>query len=137
MLFVLDSSIALAWYLPAQADDYARAVYRRLGRGDDQIAVPEVFAVEVAHNIIKAVRNRKMSEREARAELTELDALPIEIRPLGLTAGELLSVAQDWRVSALDAFYLSLASGLGVPLASRDGHMNEAAARLGIPLFTP
>lgn len=99
--------------------------------------VPEVFSVEVAHNIVKAVRNRKLGKRLALDELAELQSLPIEARPIVLPATERFNLAQDWLVSVFDVLYLTLAIDSDAPLCCRDGSMKAAAEKLGVAIFAP
>jgi predicted nucleic acid-binding protein len=48
---------------------------------------------------------------------------------------ELLDLARSERLTVYDAAYLDLALRLGLPLASKDVRLREAAARLGVALL--
>jgi predicted nucleic acid-binding protein len=49
--------------------------------------------------------------------------------------GRVLDIARAERLTAYDAAYLELAMRLGVPLASKDGDMCDAAERLGVSVL--
>ena len=49
--------------------------------------------------------------------------------------GGVLDLARQERLTAYDAAYLELAMRLGVPLASKDGDLCDAAERLGVSVL--
>lgn len=55
MRFVLDASIACAWYLKNQATPYSIAVYDAVTSGRHHAIVPEIWRTEVAHVLIRAI----------------------------------------------------------------------------------
>ena len=70
--------------------------------------------------------------------LALLKALPIETeetRSGGLT--RLLQLAREQRLSAYDAAYLAVAVRRGLPLATQDRALQEAAYRSGVAVFGP
>lgn len=107
MRFVLDNSVLAAWVLD-EASDYAE----RRGR---------LTAAEVA-------RIREL-----------VLALPIEVVtdhvPRVLT--EVLALARHHGLSVYDASTLDLAMREGLPLATLDERLAEAARRCGVPLLEP
>jgi predicted nucleic acid-binding protein len=46
--------------------------------------------------------------------------------------GRVLDLAREERLTAFDAAYLELAMRLGLPLASKDGDLSDAAERVGV-----
>jgi predicted nucleic acid-binding protein len=44
-------------------------------------------------------------------------------------------LAREQRISVYDASYLDLAMRLGVPLATQDEELQQAAARFGVNIF--
>jgi len=47
MIWVVDASVALRWYLEEEADDYADEVLKKIVEEPTLFAVPELFAFEV------------------------------------------------------------------------------------------
>jgi predicted nucleic acid-binding protein len=47
MIWVIDASVALRWYLKEEAHDYADAVLKAVVEDPSRFAVPELFAFEV------------------------------------------------------------------------------------------
>jgi predicted nucleic acid-binding protein len=48
-----------------------------------------------------------------------------------------LALARQERLTAYDAAYLELAMREGLPIATLDQEIRDAAARVGVPLFEP
>jgi predicted nucleic acid-binding protein len=49
--------------------------------------------------------------------------------------GRVLDLAREERLTTYDAAYLELAMRLGLPLASKDGDLCDAAERLGVSVL--
>jgi predicted nucleic acid-binding protein len=66
-----------------------------------------------------------------------LEALHIEVdgETRARAFSHVLDLARRERLSAYDAAYLELAMRLGVPLASKDGPLCDAAERVGVSVI--
>jgi len=135
--FVLDGSLALAWYFKDEADPYADAVAARFPAA--RAAVPPIWPLEVANAVLMEERRQRSTEAQAAKWLTYLGFLPIAVDDeTNVRAwGEVLSVARAYRLSAYDAAYLELALRRGLPLATRDDKLRAAASAAGVPAFAP
>ncbi|MCC7023371.1 MAG: type II toxin-antitoxin system VapC family toxin [Thermomicrobiales bacterium] len=138
MSFVLDASVALSWIFEDGYSDYAAGVARVL---DEQPALaPIVWPLEMANGLLIAVRRQRLQENEARGLLSTVLRLRIEI-DTGLsldTAGwSSFTVGLDHRLSAYDASYLELALRRGLPLATQDRRLADAAVEAGVELVQP
>jgi predicted nucleic acid-binding protein len=134
MPFVLDASLALAWYFEDEVSEYADLVLERLR--EDSALVPSLWPLEIANGLISAERRgRIFPAGVARAAELVLE-LPISVQevPPGLALGAVIDIARSQVLSAYDAAYLELAMREGVPLATRDDNLRAAAARVGVPL---
>jgi predicted nucleic acid-binding protein len=138
VIFVLDASITCAWFLPNQATDYSRAVYRAVINGRHQIAVPQVWQAEVLHVLLRAFRGRRLIDREqCDRAILELSMLPVAIHELELNASELYALAWEWDTSGFDTVYLALAQHLSIPIAGKDNAIARAAERIGVRRLRP
>lgn len=138
MIFVLDASIACAWYLPNQATDYSMAVYRAVINGRHQIAVPQVWQTEVLHVLLRALRGRRLIDREqCDRAVSELSMLPVAIHELELDSSELYALALEWDTSGFDTVYLALAQHLDIPIAGKDNAIARAAEKIGVRRLRP
>ena len=135
--FVLDGSLALAWYFKDEADPYADAVAARFPAA--RAAVPPIWPLEVANAVLMGERRQRSTEAQAAKWLTYLGFLPIAVDDeTNVRAwGEVLSVARAYRLSAYDAAYLELALRRGLPLATIDDRLRAAASAAGVPAFAP
>lgn len=132
--FVLDHSVAVAWVLgeePTGAD----AVMGFLEEGEAR--VPAVWPMEFANALLVAERRGRLSMADA-ARIAELIlALPISVlveTPLRIVS-TVLALAREQGLSVYDATYLDLAMREGLPLATLDRRLADAARRCGVPLL--
>jgi predicted nucleic acid-binding protein len=134
MPFVLDASLALAWYFEDEVSEYADLVLERLR--EDSALVPSLWPLEIANGLISAERRGRLSPAGVMRTAELVQELPISVQevPPGLALGAVIDVARSQVLSAYDAAYLELAMREGVPLATRDDNLRAAAGRVGVPL---
>ncbi len=131
--FVVDSSVGIAWVSPTQQSAECDALLTDVAAGR-RFVVPGLWMLEVA-NVLLALRRRKrltkgQSEQARQALVRLLPVVDDEAPRLAL--GPIVDLANKQGLSAYDAVYLELALRRGLPLASRDGALNRAAAACGI-----
>jgi predicted nucleic acid-binding protein len=134
-LFVLDASVAISWCFPgdpAENTPYSRSILRRL-TVDDAI-VPEIWAFEIANCISVSHNKRKrITVQQVREYLVLLKALPIRLESQSLFENvDLEALSRRCDLAAYDVAYLRLAQRVGVPLATSDGPLRDAALAEGI-----
>ena len=82
MRFVLDANVALTWLIGGTLEQqaYADAVAGHLESRNALCVVPEIWHLEVGHNLIKARRtpSMKFGAAKLKAALAEINRLPIE-----------------------------------------------------------
>jgi predicted nucleic acid-binding protein len=134
--FVADCSVTMAWCFENQSDDFTRSVLTRLE--EDEALVPAVWPLEIANAVVVAERRKKLSRAEAERFIAVLSALPIVVaEDTHLRAlAEILALAREQHLSAYDAAYLELALREGLPLATRDEALRNAALRTGVKLVS-
>ena len=135
--FVLDGSLALAWYFKDEAVPYADAVAASFPIW--RAAVPVIWPLEVANAVLMGERRARSTEAQAAKWFGYLGSLPISVdeatNERAWTA--VLSLGRAHGLSAYDAAYLELALRRGLPLATLDDQLKHVASGLGIPPFTP
>lgn len=134
MSFVLDASVALFWLIPDSQPaglPYARGVLEQLKEG--QALVPSLFFLEVANVISKLEGKGRITEAETQRYLALLGRLNIAVDPATAkrALGDTLNLARRHRLSAYDAAYLELALREGLPLATLDADLADAAKAAG------
>lgn len=134
--FVVDCSVTMAWCFEDEDDAYATTVLKALGQGS--AVVSALWPYEVANVLLVAERHRRLRQADAIRFLTLLGALPLEIDapPTVGSLSSLRTLAREHRLSAYDAAYLELAIREGVPLATRDTALRNAARAASTRLFT-
>ncbi len=135
MSFVLDASVTLAWCFKDESDVRAAKALGHLS--STTCVAPSIWGLEVANALLVAERRGRVSAAEVADVVDLLRELRIEIDPTPreIVFGPVLSLARAQRLSAYDSAYLELALRLGLPLATLDVRLAEAAKRLGVDLF--
>lgn len=133
--FVLDGSVTMAWYFKDEMNGYASAVRDSLEQS--QAIVPSLWALEVANTVVMGERRNHSTPAQAAIWLSLLSALPIVVdaETSARAWGGTLSVARAHSLSAYDAAYLELAMRRGLPLATLDERLINAAKSVGVSLF--
>ncbi len=134
--FVLDASVAVAWAFREELNPYTRSVLRALA-GAAEALVPLVWPLEVGNALLIAERRERLSRADAVQFLALLQQLPITVEPQTPERifGEILALAREHRLSSYDASYLDLAMRRGLPLATQDEGLRQAATRCGVGVY--
>ena len=133
--FILDASVTLAWGLEDESNAYTDAVLDSLEVAE--AIVPAVWPLEVGNGILVAERRRRIAHADAVQFLALLQELPIVVQPEApeRMLGEITALAREQQLSAYDASYLDLAMRMGLPLATQDETLRQAAARCGVRIY--
>jgi predicted nucleic acid-binding protein len=135
--FVLDGSLALAWYFKDEADPYADADAARFPAAC--ALVPLIWPLEVANAVLMGERRQRSTEAQTAKWFTYLGSLPIAVddETNDRAWDEVLSLGRVHHLSAYDAAYLELALRRGLPLATLDDKLRAAASAAGVLTFVP
>ena len=133
-MFVVDTSVVVAWCLDDESSDLADAAIQRLF-AEGGVA-PGHWPVEIA-NALRSAERRGRLDREALQDLRpRLAELPVEIVPIELpTALGVIDIASRYDLSVYDAVYLDLANYRGIGLATVDDRLARACRSAGVPLI--
>ena len=135
MSLVLDSSVTLAWLYGEETTPAVRQVFEDIAeRG---AVVPGLWWLEVANSLTVAVRRTRIDADFRRAALNDLALLDIttDQQTASQAWSETLSLADQHRLTVYDAAYLELARRRGLPLATLDQALRDAAAAVGMPVL--
>ncbi|MBX5223591.1 type II toxin-antitoxin system VapC family toxin [Rhizobium sp. NLR8a] len=134
MTFVLDASIAAAWFLPDEQHDAADRLMSDLNTTVG--LVPTLFWFETRNLFLMAERRGRLRSGEAVLLMTQLRGLSLEDAGSG-GDGLILHLANRYALTAYDASYVALAKADGLPLATADRKMEDAARNEGITILGP
>jgi predicted nucleic acid-binding protein len=132
---VLDASLTLTWFFDDEATPASDALLDRASRTG--AVVPGLWRLEIANALQFARRRGRISAEYRDASLAVLELLPIVIDPeTDLHAwGGTRHLAERHRLTVYDATYLELAQRRGLPLATLDQALRDAAAASDVPLL--
>jgi predicted nucleic acid-binding protein len=133
--FVIDASVALAWCFDDEATEATCALLDRFEA--EHAEVPSLWHLELANALAVGERNRRITPARTSEFIALVGALPIVIdeQTPHLALSTVLDLARSERLSAYDAGYLELAMRRGVPLATKDKDLAQAARRVGVSLL--
>jgi len=133
--FVMDNSVSMSWCFQDEAGSYSDAVLDRLA--ESTAVVPSIWPLEVVNVLLVAERKHRISESDSIRFLTLLSQLPIVIEheTLEEMMKDILALARANGLSSYDASYLDLAMRKGLPLATLDNRLIEAARKVGVTIL--
>ena len=126
--FIADSSVGVAWAVPAQASEATDELLDRVAEGTP-LVVPTLWPFEVANSLLVLFRRKRIMAEDRDRALSALAQLPLVVDDEGprLAWGRISELAAKPGLSVYDAVYLELAVRRKLPLASRDEVLFKAA----------
>jgi predicted nucleic acid-binding protein len=135
--FVLDASVALAWFLDHPVSTYATEI-RQLFVDGARAIVPALWHLEMANGLVVAERRKMIKSDDLSLSLIRLEELiiqAIETRSDFWSMRQAVNTARGFLLSAYDSVYLDTARAESVPLATLDKSLRAAAVRAGVELL--
>ncbi len=132
MPFVIDASIAACWAFEDEDHPTATIALERIRT--DVARAPSLWWFEVRNTLIVNERRGRLTEADSAAFLRGLARLGVTVDRTP-DEGSVLTLARQQRLSVYDAAYLELAQRDGVPLATLDGALADAARATNVPLI--
>ncbi|SUS08615.1 Ribonuclease VapC [uncultured Defluviicoccus sp.] len=129
---VLDCSVAVSWCFEDEAAPETDAILERVR--DEGAIVPALWHLELGNVLIQAERRGRLTAADTTTRLQLIGALPItaDVDTPDRALREVLTLARAEGLTTYDAAYLELAMRKGLPLASKDNALVEAAKRCGV-----
>ncbi len=137
MAFVLDCSMTMAWVFSDKTNEFTDALRDSLLK--ENAVAPVLWPIEVGNVLLVAMRRGRITTEDWIRIRDDLDALPIDIDPDSYerVLDTVLPLADEHALSVYDAMYLELALRRGLPLATLDRKLIEAANAAGIEALCP
>jgi predicted nucleic acid-binding protein len=129
---VLDASVALSWCFKNEASTVGDRVLERLEA--ESASVPAIWQLEIANVLALSERRGRITPAKSSEFIALLETLDVVVddETPSRTLDRMLDLARAERLTAYDAAYLELAMRLGIPLASKDADLCDAAKHLGV-----
>lgn len=127
--YVLDTSVALAWYLPEEFSGKAREWQREMIDGRSRFVVPSLHYWEFG-NVLRTYVRRGELDRPTAEELYALHLeAPLEVREPAKDT--VMATALDYEATMYDAVYIALGLALDVPLLTAERTTTAWVVKLG------
>jgi predicted nucleic acid-binding protein len=135
--FVLDASVALAWFVDNPVSAYATGVKQSLLHGARAV-VPALWHLEMANGFAVAERRGILTAADANQSVRDIEQLlahAIESSADFVSIRQALTTAIAFQLSAYDAVYLDTARRERLPLATLDRRLLAVAGQAGVDLL--
>jgi predicted nucleic acid-binding protein len=129
--FVLDASVAVKWCLPSEREELAAEAGELLEssrREEVRFLVPDLFWVELANALWKAVRRAELSADNAARALSFVRDLGIATLPSEEIVPQALNLAVRYGRTVYDSLYVALAVQSKSDLITADERLANALA---------
>ena len=132
---VLDASVAVAWCFEDENTPFTEGVLDLLSAGTE-VLTPAIWPFEVANALLVAERRKRITVAQVTALLRRIAGLPISVEPIEARHAfeQILSVARQQNLTEYDAAYLELALRAGLPIATLDDKLKQAARLVDVGL---
>jgi len=132
---VLDASVTVAWCFEDESTPFTEGVLDLLSAGTE-VLIPAIWPFEVANALLAAERRKRITIAQVSALLRRMAGHPISVEPIeaGYAFEQILWVARQQKLSEYDAAYLELALRAGLPLATLDDKLKQAARLVDVGL---
>ncbi|MGC8826034.1 MAG: type II toxin-antitoxin system VapC family toxin [Anaerolineae bacterium] len=133
--FVIDASVVMGWCFEDEANPYTDEALESFARAT--ALAPIIWPLEVSNVLVAAERRGRITAADAVRFLNLLRQLPIIVVEETATRvfGEILSLARQQGLSVYDPAHLDLAMRSGLPLATQDIVLQEAAVRWRVRVY--
>ena len=134
MSFVLDTSVTMAWLFEDEVSAHTDMLLDSLKTG--QAWTPSTWVHEVGNVLVMAERRNRITEAQGRHFAELLASLPIHLAETHTRQlwGGAVAVARNHGLSVYDGAYLDLAMRKGLPLATLDNALKNAAGTVGVEI---
>jgi predicted nucleic acid-binding protein len=123
MRCVLDSCVALKWVLPEKDTSKAVRIRNEFRQGLHELLAPDVFPIEVAHNIAKSVRRGLIPSSLGTRRLNSVLSNAPVLHPYLPLLPRAFVIASHARIGVYDCLYVALAEREGCGLLTADDRL--------------
>ena len=117
---LLDTSVAVKWFVPEEDSERAADLQRAHLRDDLQLHAPDILLMESAN----ALRYAGLSEERILQDLETFSALCVEIIAFSIDVlNSAVSLSLEHDLAVYDSYFLALAQALDIPLITADQRM--------------
>jgi len=126
MRYVLDSCIAVKWFLAESDSAKAIQVLDEFNRQLHELLAPDVFPVEVAHALSRAQRRGLIPPTTGSQHLSDLLAFLPVLNPSLTLLPRAYEISSQAQIGVYDCLYVALAEREGCELLTADDRLARA-----------
>ena len=134
--YILDTSVAAKWFLPAAGETLtteALEVLRDFSEGRIRLSVPDLFWPEFGNTLWRAVRIGRMSRASAEESINAIEKLGLKTAPSAPLVKNAFAIAATFDRTVYDCTYVALALESDRPFLTADERLaNALAARFPV-----
>ncbi len=110
MIYIIDASVALKWFLTEEESQGADGLFEAFLRGRIELLAPDVLLLEVANALWKQTALLKiLRSEEAVSIFRDFMTLPLNLQPSNALADRALDLAVKFKHPIYDMLYCALA----------------------------
>lgn len=128
---VLDASVAVKWFLPAEGEALsteALTLFQSYVRQEIRFIVPDIFWAEIGSTCWKAIRTGRLQKSSAQAAITDLLCCKFPTFPIATLLENAFLIATEFERTIYDSLYVALAMQSGAELVTADERLANALA---------
>ncbi|MEZ5537197.1 MAG: type II toxin-antitoxin system VapC family toxin [Thiolinea sp.] len=133
--FILDCSIAAAWCFEDEASEATDDLLERVR--DYGAVVPSLWLLEITNILLQAERRGRIAAGDVTTRLELLRILPVSVEhsTQAEVFNSVVTLARVEGLTSYDAAYLELAIRQGLPLATLDRKLAQAAENSNVEVL--
>ncbi len=117
---VIDCGLLAKLFIPEEGSDAAAGTFEKWRTSDAELWAPELLLIEFTNVMWHKVKRKELSYQLARANISDLLKLPINIAKHSILIEAAFRLAEEFNITAYDACYAALAHYLRAPFATAD-----------------
>ncbi len=125
---VLDVSVSTKQFIEDPLSDKVNRLFDLLTLPSTEIFIRDLFYIESTNTLWKYVRAGLYTAAEVRADLVDLQALPLIVVSTSELMVEAFNISLNYGISAYDASYVALSQEVNAPLLTLDNKLVKALA---------
>ncbi len=136
MRYVLDSCVALKWVLPEPDAAPAIRVRDEASQGIHELLAPDVFPIEVAHNLARSERRGLIAPGDGARKLADVTRFMPDLHPYLPLLSRAFALASAARIGVYDCLYVALAEQEGCAVLTADDRLARSLPSSPIVLLS-
>lgn len=123
---VVDTSVAVKWFLDEPHASRALDVWRAIQHGAYRPVVPDLVYPEFANTIWKHVRRHRLDPSDGEVIIATFLALPVDVVPSHAILVSAFRIACNLGLPVYDALFLALSQEAGAEMVTADEQLYQA-----------